>query len=318
MRAARTETDLGARLHGCPTLPGCPHCASAATDPSPDPTRWSFVDGVYCISLSHRDDRAADAARELHRVGLCGRALFYRPTRDRSAKRGCWESHRAVAMHASARGLRRALILEDDVLFTSSFSPVTVERIGAALASLPSDWMGFYLGHWALWAYPVGRNTLRCSALCTHAYVASERLLAWLGATPFERRNEIPRSRIGGRGIDTAFAALPGMYAFFPLVAVQRLVSNDHMHTPRRRIWPLRKLMLDLLVRSRLREYAIAYAMGANEKLAIALSPLLLPVLWASRRLGARRGSEAATSPAFPAAPDSRPRCALRGGRRST
>ena len=311
MTAARTEIDLGASFQGCPTLPGCPHCASAAT-------RWSFVDGVYCISLRHRDDRAADAARELHRVGLCARALFYRPTRDPSAKRGCWESHRAVAMHASARGLRRVLILEDDVLFPPSFSALTVERIGAALASLPPDWLGFYLGHWALWAYPVGRNVLRCSSLCTHAYVASERLLAWLGATPFERRNDVRRSWIGGNGIDTAFAALPGMYAFRPLVAVQRRVPSDHLHTPRRRIWPLRKLMLDLLARSGLREYALAHAMGANEKLAIALTPLLLPGLWASRRLARRRGSAASTTPAFPAAPDSPPRCAPRGGPRST
>jgi len=299
MLAARRDSDLGTGFHACPTRAGCPHCEKGAT-PAPAGRDWSFLDGVYCISLSHREDRASDAAGELHRLGLCTHTVFYRPTRDRAPKRGCWESHRAVAMHARARGLRRVLILEDDVLFASSISPVGVARIGAALASLPPDWMGFYLSHWALWAYPVGRNVVRCSSLCTHAYVASEGLLSWLEETPFERRNDIPRSRVGGRGIDTAFAALPGMYAFFPLIAAQRLGTNDHMHTPRKRIWPPRKLMLDMLVRSRAREYALAYAMGVNEKLVIALTPILLPGLRLVRWLARKRAGRRLAAPAGP------------------
>jgi hypothetical protein len=203
-----------------------------------------------------------------------------------------------VATHARARGLRRVLILEDDVLFQSSISPATVARLGAAVTSLPPDWMGFYLGHWALWAYRVSRNVVRSSSLCTHAYVASGRLLDWLCETPFERRNDIPRGRIGGNGIDTAFAALPEMYAFSPLIAVQRLVANDHMHTPRRRIWPFRKLMLDLLVRSRAREYALAYAMGVNEKLVIALTPILLAGLRLARSLSRQRARGRLSAPA--------------------
>jgi hypothetical protein len=261
------------QLHPCPTRLDCPHC-SHATKPDFD---WSFVDGVYCISMRHRDDRAALAAGELHRVGLCARTLFVRTEKAGSAKRGCWEAHRAVAADARARGLRRVLVLEDDFAFSRSVSPATIARIGAALRRLPADWQGFYLGHWALWAYPVARRVLRCSSLCTHAYIASERLLAWLAETPFDRRGAVARRRIGGRGIDASFAALPDMYAFFPLVVSQRLVTGDHMLAPHLRFAHPKRLLRDLFVRSRLREYAMAYAMGANEKLVLALTALLLP-----------------------------------------
>ena len=286
---AHGASGLDADFHALPTLRGCPHCGEESLGSPVERFDWSFLDRVYCISLRQREDRARDAARELHRVGLCGNAVFYRPAKDRVAKRGCWESHRAIAVHARAHGLQRVLIVEDDVLFASSVSPASVPQVGAALASLPADWMGFYLGHWALWAYPLRRHVLRCSSLCTHAYVASERLLAWLCETPFEQRNRIPRRRIGGNGIDSAFAALPAMYAFSPLLAVQRMVPNDHMRAPRIRVWPPRKLLLDLFVRSRVREHAMAYAMGSNEKVVLGLTLLLLPGFWVSHRLARRR-----------------------------
>ena len=301
----RGASDFGEGFHTLPTQPGCPHCDGESPGAPVDRSPWSFLDGVYCISLREREDRARDAARELHGVGLCRRAILYRPAKDRIAKRGCWESHRAVAADARARGLRRVLILEDDVVFSASVSPAIAQRIGTALASLPDDWMGFYLGHWALWAYPVRRHVLRCSSLCTHAYVASERLLRWLGETPFERRDAIARRRIGGNGIDSAFAALPAMYAFFPLLVAQRLVPNDHMRAPRIRFWPPRKLLLDLFVRSRVREHAMAYAMGANEKLVIALTALLLPGFWASQRLDRRRAERRLATAARSGAPPS-------------
>lgn len=223
--------------------------------------------GVYCISLRSREDRARGAWRELHWVGLCDRVIFHRPEKDSKPTRGCWESHRAVAADARRQrrhGLGRVLVLEDDVAFTRSLSAAHVRRIRAAIDRLPADWMGFYLGHWALWALPAGWRTLRCSSLCTHAYVASERLLDWLGRTPFERRDALRLSRIVGRGVDSAFAALPQMFAIFPAVAVQRFETSDHLEARRIR---LRRAHRDLFVLSRMREFAMAYAMGLNEKL---------------------------------------------------
>jgi hypothetical protein len=275
-------------FHACPARPDCPYCGGAA-DATPGRFDWSFLDGVYCISLRHRDDRADETAREFHRLGLCARAIFHRPLKDRKAKRGCWESHRAVAADARTRGWRRVLIVEDDVCFAASTSPETAARVGAALADLPADWMGFYLGHWALWAYPAGRDVLRCSSLCTHAYVASERLLDWLCETPYEARNALPRHRIGGRGLDATFAALPGMFAFTPLVATQRLIPGDNMNAPTIRWWPPKSLVRDLFVRSRIREYAMAHGMRANERVAIALAGVSGPIFRASARRAQRR-----------------------------
>src|SRR5262245_3159199 len=150
----------------CPTAPDCPFCGTrSGTAPSFD---WSFLDGVYCISLVTRPDRATEAARELHRVGLCRDALFFRSIQDpRSTKRGIWEAHRSVARDACARACKRVLILEDDVLFSRSFSPRTSSVVREALEALPPDWMAFYLGHWPVWAYFVGPRIMRVSALCT-------------------------------------------------------------------------------------------------------------------------------------------------------
>src|SRR5262245_21625838 len=222
----------------CPTAPDCPFCgrssATAGTAPSFD---WSFLDGVDCISTATRPARAREAARELPRVGLCRDALFFRSIQDpRSTKRGIWEAHRSVARDARARACKRVLILEDDVLFSRSFSPRTPSSVREALGALPPDWMAFYLGHWPVWAYVVGRRIMRVSALCTHAYVASEGLLEWLCATPYESPG-VPRSRVGGQGIDTALAVLPAMYALFPMVAMQRDSPNDHvrLRQPKRR-----------------------------------------------------------------------------------
>ena len=256
-------------FHPCPPRTGCPHCAASPLQPACD---WSFLDGVYCISLRSRDDRARETMQELHRVGLCARTRFYRPEKDPgSANRGCWESHRAVAADARARGLRRVLILEDDVVFARGFGPSEVARIGAALAELPPDWMGFYLGHWALSAVRVSPRVLRCSSVCTHAYVASERLLAWLGGIPWSERRRVPKSLLGGKGIDTRLAALPQMFAVYPLVAFQRDTPGDHFRERQRAKRGLRARVR----RSRVREWTIAHGMRANEQLILAITPLV-------------------------------------------
>ena len=81
---------------------------------------WSdVVDAVYCISLQTRPDRMAAAHAEINRVGLAPLTTFYRPLpHPERPVQGIWESHRAVARHALERGLRRVLILEDDIRFS--------------------------------------------------------------------------------------------------------------------------------------------------------------------------------------------------------
>jgi hypothetical protein len=235
---------------------------------------WSFLEGIYCISLQSRDDRAADAAAQFHRLGLCRRMVFYRPLKHPTKPViGIWESHRAVAAHALAHQQSTVLILEDDVLFGARVRPRTVRAIARALRGLPPDWMIFYLGHMARWAYFVRPRVLRVSSTTAHAYIASPRLLRWLRDHPFGMPG-IPHVGIAGNGIDSAYARLPGAYAFFPLVATQTGSLSDYRIGRSRK--PGRRKLRHLFSRSRYRELIISKVLRPNQYLMVAVFPLSL------------------------------------------
>ena len=143
--------------HRCPPDPSCAYC-NGSIDPG-QALDWSFLDGVYCISLKSREDRALTVAAQFHKVGLCRQLQFYRPLRyPGRGYIGSWESHRAVAEHARQQGYQTTLIFEDDVQFVRRMTPRSVRAIGRAIEQLPPDWMIFFLGHWPLWAYFVRPN----------------------------------------------------------------------------------------------------------------------------------------------------------------
>ncbi len=263
------ETAAAALWQPCPTDPGCPYCSGTA---GPDGADWSFLDAVYCISLQSRDDRARAAAAELHRAGLCRQTLFYRPLKHPTQPvAGIWESHRAVALHARAAGRERVLILEDDVLLDRRIGARTTARIARVLAGLPPDWTIFFLGHMTRWAYPVGWNAIRVSGTAAHAYIASPRLLDWLAARPYGTRG-VPRVKLVGKGLDSAYALLPGTYALFPMIAVQSASPSDHF-APGKNKTEIRKLK-HLFSHSRHRERLIGLAMRPMQITMVALSPV--------------------------------------------
>jgi len=148
--------------------------------------------------------------------------------RGKNGSRAVWESHRALARHALANGHRTALMLEDDVLFRAPWVELA-PRLGRAISALPSEWRALYLGHLPLQAYFVRPNVLRVRSGCTHAYVASPRLLMWLDET-LPLAAEVPVWRIG-KCIDCALPNLPGMYAMFPMVALQRFLGDYRVDT---------------------------------------------------------------------------------------
>ena len=255
-------------FHPCPPDPACPHCGTAAT-PRADRPDWSFVDGAYCISLRSRPDRAASAAAEFHRVGLCRKVVFYRPAKHPTRpKIGIWEAHRRVALEALAAGQKTVLVLEDDVRFASWIGPRSLRAARRALEGLPPDWTIFFLGHWPLRAWFVRRNVLRSCSGGAHAYVASPRLLAWLRDHPF---GTAPFVRLAGTGIDAAYAALPGAYALFPMLATQSGIASDHLADGVKR--KLKKPE-HLFSRWRHRERLLAGLARPNELAVAAISPL--------------------------------------------
>src|SRR5919106_6063851 len=129
--------------HPTPAAPDCLHCR-AASPRAPGPRfDWSFLDAAHCISLRERPDRAAAAAAEFHRVGLCDRVTFFRPDEHPvSIRIGIWQSHRRVAEHALGHGRSRVLIFEDDVMFVRRFGPAAVSAFGDALHALPPGLAG--------------------------------------------------------------------------------------------------------------------------------------------------------------------------------
>ncbi len=265
--------DVAPLFHPCPRDPACPHCMGdeARAQPLLD---WSFLDGIYCISLQSRGDRSASAAAQFHRLGLCRRVTFYRPLKHPTKPViGIWESHRAVAMHAQAHKQSTILILEDDVLFVARVRPRTVHAIARGVRGLPPDWMIFYLGHMARWAYFVRPRVLRVSSTAAHAYIASPRLLRWLRDHPFGTPG-IAYVQIAGHGIDSAYARLPGAYAFFPLVATQSGSPSDYRIGRSKKT--KRKKLRHLFSRSRHRELIISNVLRPNQYLMVAVSPGLL------------------------------------------
>jgi GR25 family glycosyltransferase involved in LPS biosynthesis len=259
--------------HPCPADPSCPYCSGSANR-SGGALDWSFVDAAYCISLKTRDDRVAEAAAEFHKVGLCRRVVFYRPEKHpKNGFIGSWASHRDVAIDALERGCERTLICEDDVLFTRAVRPSTLRAIERALHALPADWMIFFLGHWPLAAYFVRHNVLRTSSGCSHAYIASPRLLHWLRDHPWGSPG-VQFSRIAGRGVDSAYAKLPQTYALFPMLAIQRVSASDNFEDLSTRKKKKKRKLKHLVTRSAYREVLLSRLMRPFEIVVALLSPV--------------------------------------------
>jgi hypothetical protein len=255
-------------FHPCPPDPTCPYCnGSIAAGEALD---WSFLDGVYCISLRSREDRAVNVAAQFHKVGLCRQVQYYRPLRfPGRGYIGSWESHRAVAEHARERGCQTTLILEDDVQFVRRLTPRSVRAIGRAIEGLPPDWMIFFLGHWPLWAYFVRPNVLRTSSGCAHAYIVSPRLLCWLHEHPWGTPG-IEKRRLIGKALDSAYARLPATYALFPMIATQSISRSDNFAVSRKKNTRLKHLV----THSRHREWLLSKLMRPGETVVVLLSPL--------------------------------------------
>jgi hypothetical protein len=130
--------------------------------------------------------------------------------------------------------------------------------------------MIFYLGHWPVWAYPVGHNVLRTGSACAHAYIVSPRLLRWLDAHPWGSPG-VKKLRLVGKALDSAFAELPGTYALFPMIATQSVSKSDNFNfTPKTK--DKRKLK-HLVTHSRHRELLLSKLMRPAEMIVVTLSP---------------------------------------------
>jgi hypothetical protein len=137
------------------------------------PYNWKWLPVAVCISLREREDRVRESSAQFHKIGLCQRVIYYRPTRDKKPARGCWESHRKIAKTArDFWKLDKIAVFEDDVLFADNIEPHRINNLDATLDSLPKNWNAFYLGHWSVLALPRQKGVNQCPfvpmrTLCT-------------------------------------------------------------------------------------------------------------------------------------------------------
>jgi len=113
-----------------------------------------YFDRIYIINLPERKDRRSEMMHELAQAGIpaqSDRVEFFPAIRPDDAggfpgigARGCFMSHHAVLRRALADGLRRVLIMEDDLAIARSF-PRDQERLIAQLRQ--TDWGFVYFGH---------------------------------------------------------------------------------------------------------------------------------------------------------------------------
>jgi hypothetical protein len=104
---------------------------------------------------------------------------------------------------------------------------------------------------------------LRTSSGCSHAYIANPRLRRWLRDHPWGASG-VHFSKIAGKGIDSAYAKLPGAYALFPVLAIQRVSSSDNFDAASIRTKNKKKLK-HLVTRSAHREVLLSRLMRPFE-----------------------------------------------------
>jgi hypothetical protein len=150
-------------------------------------------DRICIINLPERVDRRQAVTRELQRQGVAvdGSGVRFvdaiRPDGPGEfpsiGARGCYLSHLKVLRQARADGVKRLLVLEDDVMFSAALAQA--RHLGAALAL--DDWQLAYPGH----VQPALPGPLRwqhsaAPLVCAHCYAvrgdALDTVIAFLEA----------------------------------------------------------------------------------------------------------------------------------------
>jgi hypothetical protein len=95
---------------------------------------FSFLDGVYCISLAKNVERRKACLQSLAKVGLDSRVRFFYPPdtvsmypanmRVKCGDLGCAASHRHCVLDAHRRGWQTVLVIEDDAVLSESFDEI--------------------------------------------------------------------------------------------------------------------------------------------------------------------------------------------------
>ena len=153
------------------------------------PSFLTTFDRIAIINLPERRDRRRAVTRELRSLGLSvdgARVRFVEAIRPdgpgdfpSTGARGCFLSHLLVLRQAQADGVRRLLVLEDDVMFTPALRRAA--RLGPTLKE--GDWHLAYPGHvQAAKPGPLRWERTSEALVCAHCYAVNASALPVLVA----------------------------------------------------------------------------------------------------------------------------------------
>ncbi|WMW05792.1 glycosyltransferase family 25 protein [Pseudomonas entomophila] len=169
------------------------------------------VDAVYCISLDARSDRR-ELFRESIAAVLDNPVIFHIVEKQSDPKRGCYESHQALAQLALDQGLERILIFEDDV----KPYPLKASRIRWINRFMRTHrfealHLGYSMGRtWLTWFPFIARGKV----VALHAYVLSREGCKILAQTPYD-----------GTPVDVMFKRRIRQHCVFPMMFRQHAAA---------------------------------------------------------------------------------------------
>lgn len=195
---------------------------------------WGFVDKIYCICITERDDRYQESMEQFKKVGLTPSLVqsanvveYYRPNRDRSthvkrpSARGGWESHRHLITTSYNAGHRYILIFEDDVYFNKYMCPERLQHIAHCMKhKLPDKWDIFFLGHFPYFSLPRTGNVWRVWAEMCHAYIidVTGKVATYIREHSYD---SLRQGMYGHPCIDRIYMTKAKAFAYYPMVALQ-------------------------------------------------------------------------------------------------
>lgn len=166
------------------------------------------VDRCFCISLNERKDRQELLKDNLN--VLQNKFDFWLVEKDEeNPERGCYNSHRDIALYGLEYNLDHILVFEDDIFFHRL--PTNKEMIRYNNFIKESNGELFYLGGllgnmWMIKKF----NIVGCNMFCTHSYIMNKKAMIKLAGTPYS-----------GMPIDVSFFNYYNSYATFPMLTSQ-------------------------------------------------------------------------------------------------
>jgi GR25 family glycosyltransferase involved in LPS biosynthesis len=185
----------------------------------------SYFDAIYCINLDRRADKWQESVQEfakhnlnVTRVSAVDGSTLKTNGNINPGEMGCAKSHVNILKHMVQSGMKKILVLEDDITFIDNIQDFWLKN----LSNIPSNWGMLYLGGNHL-KTPIKVNSVmgRCGETYTTSCYAITGTHAKACIPLIERMNV---------QVDVAFASTHrsgNCYAFMPSIGWQRPGYSD-------------------------------------------------------------------------------------------